>query len=100
MFNTLQVGVILLLAVTSTALPLSYDPFDNSDPISANAIQIDVSFGSAPQEFKVMLDTNIAGMWIPHVDCQKNANGPTCSHKHLYNPKKSSTVKRMSNFTL
>ncbi|XP_008820975.1 pepsin A-5-like [Nannospalax galili] len=46
-----------------------------------------ISIGTPPQEFKVVLDTGSADLWVPSIYC----TSPACAHHKVFNPLLSST---------
>ncbi|XP_028740023.1 pepsin A-3 [Peromyscus leucopus] len=46
-----------------------------------------ISIGTPPQEFKVVLDTGSAYLWVPSIYC----SSPACAHHKVFNPLRSST---------
>ncbi|KAM7329908.1 hypothetical protein ACRRTK_011521 [Alexandromys fortis] len=46
-----------------------------------------ISIGTPPQEFKVVLDTGSAFLWVPSIYC----SSPACANHKVFNPLRSST---------
>ncbi|XP_057634675.1 pepsin A-5 [Chionomys nivalis] len=46
-----------------------------------------ISIGTPPQEFKVVLDTGSAYLWVPSIYC----SSPACTNHKVFNPLRSST---------
>lgn len=46
-----------------------------------------ISIGTPPQEFKVVLDTGSAYLWVPSIYC----SSPACANHKVFNPLRSST---------
>uniref|UniRef100_A0A1I7SFR9 Peptidase A1 domain-containing protein n=1 Tax=Bursaphelenchus xylophilus TaxID=6326 RepID=A0A1I7SFR9_BURXY len=63
--------------------------------VGRNSYISNVSVGTPPQEFRVMLDTGSADFWIPTRDCQVGQSGQACN-KTLFNSDNSSTFQNLS----
>lgn len=87
--------VLVLLAVASAA-PVEQDkvaalanPIDVE--VGVDGVQTVISLGTPGQDFNVILDTNVAGLWIPGVNCNEDLDGASCDNKNVFDPKESFT---------
>ncbi|XP_075831345.1 pepsin A-5 [Microtus pennsylvanicus] len=67
-------------AVTS----VTYEPMRNYLDLVYVGV---ISIGTPPQEFKVVLDTGSAYLWVPSIYC----SSPACANHKVFNPLRSST---------
>ncbi|CAH6793750.1 pepsin A-5 [Phodopus roborovskii] len=64
---------------------VTYEPLKNYLDLAYIGI---ISIGTPPQEFKVVLDTGSAYLWVPSIYC----SSPACAHHKVFNPLQSSTL--------
>lgn len=87
----LTLGFVLLILTTVS----SSDVKGLSNPIEVrlgeNGIQTTISLGTPGQDFNVVLDTNVAGLWIPGKKCKEGSAEVPCDNKNVFAPTDSYT---------
>lgn len=78
---------VAFLAVANAA-PAAKDVKELSNPIDvllgANGLQTTISLGTPGQDFNVLLDTNVAGLWVPGDKCNEDVDGASCDTKNVF----------------
>lgn len=89
LFITLLLGGALVTAAPFQQVSALGNPIDVE--IGTHGLRAVISLGTPGQDFNVVLDTNVGGLWVPGVNCNQDLDGASCDTKNTFNPKDSFT---------